>query len=240
MLDEAISGASLGSEVASFFKKNRIVGAMAGSAVGTAYRVLTGKVGEEYIPERAIKRWEMQDYFDRLTYIKYMGLYHEAARRAKEEEDVDVEDLSERFEKRTSFIQETQNKLKKIKEALRFSNDHITNDDKKSLMKSINKKMHALEEDTTIIEGGTWTHTALIYKQAAESTMYGIGKDSSWAQIITALPNTEKEYFLEFVKERNPDKREEILRYASPFLRKALSLAWGTAAPKSQSNAEYF
>ena len=240
MLDEAISGASLGNEVARFFKKNRIVGAMAGSAVGTAYRVLTGKVGEEYIPERAIKRWEMQDYFDRLTYIKYMGLYHEAARRAKEEEDVDVEDLSERFEERTSFIQETQNKLKKIKEALRFSNDHITNDDKKSLMKSINKKMHALEEDTTIIEGGKWTHTALIYKQAAESTMYGIGKDSSWAQIITALPNTDKEYFMEFVKERNPDKREEILRYASPFLRKALALAWGTATPKSQSNAEYF
>ena len=70
--------------------------------------------------------------------------------------------------------------------------------------------------------------------------MYGIGKDSSWAQIITALPSTDKEYFMEFVKERNPDKREEILRYASPFLRKALALAWGTATPKSQSNAEYF
>lgn len=240
MVDEIATGASLGNEVARFFKINRAIGSVVGGVVGTAYRTLTGKVGEEYIPERAIKRWEMQDYFDRLTYVKYMGLYHEAARRAKEEEDVDVEDLAERLDEKNSFMQQTLSKLKRVKEALRFSNDHINNDDKKDLTKTINEKMHALDKDTTIIEGGKWAHTALIYKQAADSTMYGIGKDSSWAQIITALPNTDKEYFMEFVKERNPDKREEILRYASPFLKKALSLAWGTAAPKSESNAEYF
>lgn len=70
--------------------------------------------------------------------------------------------------------------------------------------------------------------------------MYGIGQNSSWAQIITALPTSDKEYFMEFVKERDPDKRQEILRFASPALQKALSLAWGTDAPKTESNQEYF
>lgn len=239
MFDEITSGASIGMDVAHFFKKERGIGVAVGAAVGAAYRMLFGEKGE-WIPERTKKKWEMEDYFDRLTYLKYMGLYHEAARRAKNEEGVDVEDLSDRLEEKESKIQQAVKRLKKLKDALRSSNDHVMNDDKKDLMKALNKKINALGDDTTIIEGGKWTHTALIYKQAAESTMYGIGQNSSWAQIITALPTSDKEYFMEFVKERDPDKRQEILRFASPALQKALSLAWGTDAPKTESNQEYF
>lgn len=239
MFDEITSGASIGMDVAHFFKKERGIGVAVGAAVGAAYRMFFGEKGE-WIPERTKKKWEMEDYFDRLTYLKYMGLYHEAARRAKDEEGVDVEDLSDRLEEKESKIQQAVKRLKKLKDALRSSNDHVMNDDKKDLMKALNKKINALGDDTTIIEGGKWTHTALIYKQAAESTMYGIGQNSSWAQIITALPTSDKEYFMEFVKERDPDKRQEILRFASPALQKALSLAWGTDAPKTESNQEYF
>lgn len=239
MFDEITSGASIGMDVAHFFKKERGIGVAVGAAVGAAYRMLFGEKGD-WIPERTKKKWEMEDYFDRLTYLKYMGLYHEAARRAKDEEGVDVEDLSDRLEEKESKIQQAVKRLKKLKDALRSSNDHVMNDDKKDLMKALNKKINALGDDTTIIEGGKWTHTALIYKQAAESTMYGIGQNSSWAQIITALPTSDKEYFMEFVKERDPDKRQEILRFASPALQKALSLAWGTDAPKTESNQEYF
>lgn len=239
MFDEITSGASIGMDVAHFFKKERGIGVAVGAAVGAAYRMFFGEKGE-WIPERTKKKWEMEDYFDRLTYLKYMGLYHEAARRAKDEEGVDVEDLSDRLEEKESKIQQAVKRLKKLKDALRSSNDHVMNDDKKDLMKALNKKINALGDDTTIIEGGKWTHTALIYKQAAESTMYGIGQNSSWAQIITALPTSDKEYFMEFVKESDPDKRQEILRFASPALQKALSLAWGTDAPKTESNQEYF
>lgn len=239
MFDEITSGASIGMDVAHFFKKERGIGVAVGAAVGAAYRMFFGEKGE-WIPERTKKKWEMEYYFDRLTYLKYMGLYHEAARRAKDEEGVDVEDLSDRLEEKESKIQQAVKRLKKLKDALRSSNDHVMNDDKKDLMKALNKKINALGDDTTIIEGGKWTHTALIYKQAAESTMYGIGQNSSWAQIITALPTSDKEYFMEFVKESDPDKRQEILRFASPALQKALSLAWGTDAPKTESNQEYF
>lgn len=82
----------------------------------------------------------MEDYFDRLTYLKYMGLYHEAARRAKDEEGVDVEDLSDRLEEKESKIQQAVKRLKKLKDALRSSNDHVMNDDKKDLMKALNKR----------------------------------------------------------------------------------------------------
>ena len=239
MIDEVASGASIGLSTAKFFGKNRAVGAAAGAVIGVAYRMLRGN-SHDWIPERAQKRWEMQDYFDRLTYLKYMGLYKEAARRAKDEEGVDIDDLSERREDINSKVQQTLKRLERIKDALRSSQNHTASDEKKQLSKMLNNKINELDKDTTIIEGGKWTHSALIYKQAAESTMYGIGSNSSWAQIITALPKGDKEYFMEFVKERNPDKRQEILNFASPFLKKALSLAWGTAAPKSESNKDFF
>ena len=45
---------------------------------------------------------------------------------------------------------------------------------------------------------------------------------------------------MEFVKERDPDRREEILRYASPFLKKALLLAWGKSPQKELTNEQFF
>lgn len=139
MFDEITSGASIGMDVAHFFKKERGIGVAVGAAVGAAYRMLFGEKGD-WIPERTKKKWEMEDYFDRLTYLKYMGLYHEAARRAKDEEGVDVEDLSDRLEEKESKIQQAVKRLKKLKDALRSSNDHVMNDDKKDLMKALNKR----------------------------------------------------------------------------------------------------
>lgn len=239
LADEITSGGNLGYSIAKIFKKNKELGTAIGMATGAVYRLAFGDK-HDWIPERAKRKWEMQDYFDRLTYLKYMGLYHRAAEMAKKEEDVDVDDLVERKEERDSIVQSALARLQKIKDALHFSNDRIQNQDKKTLAKMLNKKINALEDDVTILEGGKWTHSALIYKQAAESTMYGIGNNSSWAQIIAALPITDREYFMEFVKERNPDKRQEILRKVSPFLQKALSLSWGIDKPKTQSNKNFF
>ena len=82
-----------------------------------------------------------------------------------------------------------------------------------------------------ILPGGEWTRTALLYKQAADSTVYALDSNSSWSQMVTALPTNDREYFMEFVKERDPDKRKKILRTVSPALRKALCLAWGITDP---------
>lgn len=240
-LDEAVTGADIGVATARFFGKSKALGAAAGTMAGAVYRTLhKGIDTKEWIPERTRKNWALEDYFDRLTYIKYMGLYHEAAERAKDEEDVDVEDLVERREERNRKIQGRIKNLEKIKKALTGANGHVTSEGKENLKKYINKKLNVLNGDTTIIEGGKWTHTALIYKQAAESTMYAIDKNSSWSQIITALPTNDKEYFMEFVKERNPDKRQEILNTVSPALRKALSLSWGIEIPKEKNNLAFF
>lgn len=237
--DEMSSAASLGYEVARFFKQEKGKGAVVGAALGAVLHTMHGN--HEYIPERAQKRWDIQDYFDRLTYLKYEGLYQEAAKRAKEEEGVDVEKLAETKEYREEKRQEALDRFTKMKKLLRLNNrEYDVDPERNYLNKMLTRKINALKNDKEIIEGGQYTHSALIYKEAAEATMYGLKSNASWGTIIKALPDTDREFFMEFVKERDPNKREEILRYASPFIKKALSIAWGTDKPKTVSNEDYF
>lgn len=234
--DQAVNAATIGQNVARFFEKDRRVGAVVGAAVGMAYRAIAAPK-DGWIPDRTKKKWEMEEYFDRLTYLKYMGLYKKAAEKAKDEEDVDVEDIMEQKEQKDEIHDRTQKYLKDVKEELRQVKD---SPEKKRLMKMLNGRLNSLAEDTTIMKGGEWTHSALIYKQAADSTMTGLKQGASWAQIITALPQNDREYFMEFVKERDPEKRDDILKVASPAIKKALSMAWGMKTQKEKTNEEYF
>ena len=234
--DATVTTAYLGYDIARFFEKSSAKGAAIGAAVGAVYHALRG--GKEWVPDRAKKNWDMQDYFDRLTYLKYQGLYHQAALKAKEEEGVDVEDFEEMREERQERIDKAMKRLKRLKKSLQgVAGD---SDQKSRLIDMLNTKIKALDSEVTVMPGGEWTRTALLYKQAADSTMYGLKEGSSWSQIITALPRNDREYFMEFVKERNPEKREDILNSVSPALQKALSLAWGKKPPKTESNESYF
>ena len=237
--DETTSGANIGQEVARFFKKNRGRGAMIGAAVGAAYRAIAGSHGE-WIPERTRRKWEMQDYFDRLTYLKYMGLYHQAAEKAKEEENVEIEDVFKRREELAEKNQLAIDYFKKLKKRLQKNSPESKIRDE--LISDLNKRIEALDTDKIVVPAGEWTRTAVIYKQAADSTMTGLKKNSSWTQLVTALPTNDREYFMEFVKERDPEKRNEILKSVSPFLKKALLLAWGKDLPKNLQvkNEEFF
>nr|DAK26581.1 MAG TPA: hypothetical protein [Caudoviricetes sp.] len=237
--DETTSGANLGQEIARIFKKNRGKGAVIGAAVGALYRAAYGDSGE-WVPERTKRKWELQDYFDRLTYIKYMGLYHQAAKKAEEEEGVEIEDIFKRREELAEKNNLAIDYFKKLKKQLQRNAPE--SDARNELISGLNKRIEALDTDKIVVQAGEWTRTAVIYKQAADATMVGLKKNSTWSQLVSALPTNDREYFMEFVKERDNDRRNEILKTSSPFLRKALMLAWGKTLPKSLQieNEEFF
>lgn len=237
--DETTSGANLGQEIARIFKKNRGKGAIIGAAVGALYRAAYGD-SSEWIPERTKRKWELQDYFDRLTYIKYMGLYHQAAKKAEEEEGVEIEDIFKRREKLAEKNNLAIDYFKKLKKQLQRNAPE--SDARNELISDLNKRIEALDTNKIVVQAGEWTRTAVIYKQAADSTMVGLKKNSTWSQLVSALPTNDREYFMEFVKERDDNRRDEILKTSSPFLRKALMLAWGKTLPKSLQieNEEFF
>lgn len=189
-----------------------------------------------WIPEKTRDKWMMNDYFDRLTYIKMMGLYHKAAVLAKEKEGVDVERL---------FRIEDKDRIKKtqIKAQLEKEKRDIQKNPSKAAqdaLTAINKKLQSLSSTKTVLRGGEYTKSAILYRQAAEATMYGLKSDATMTDILRALPAEDRDYFMEFIQERDPDKRAEILRYASPQLKRALRQMWGMDWRKPVSNEKFF
>ena len=247
MLDMAAMGAYLGDATAEFFSdpkngifKSRSKYAAIGAGAAMAYRALIGQAGKEYIPGRTIRKWDMENYFDRLTYLKYMGLYKEAARRAKEEEGVDIEQALDNINYRDNKRSKALERLEEIRDKLNSAYHFRTSPLKKELLKAVNSKIRQLASEDSAIEGGKYTQSAIVYKKAAESTMYGLRENASWSEIVTALPKNDRDYFMEFVSEKDPAMKEKILKTASPSLRRALLMAWGKKVNKPQSNEEFF
>lgn len=225
------------------FKLGRISQAIAFAAAGTALAVgednpltrLFGKESHVYTPDAVKERWDTEDYFDRLRYIKYMALYEAAKEKAKSEEGVDVD------------------KLYKHQEALRaeMNGDVSVTDMMSAILTSgkpaddpiaqwVQKTFGRLSDDMTTLVAGKYTEQAIMFHQVAESTVYALNKDSEYSDIIRALPNTEKEYFVEFAKVTDERRRKEILRNVSPSLAKALKLVWYQEDTETESNESFF
>lgn len=371
------AGESISKALKKFFRSDesfkwRFKGAAIGAAVGLAAAGIIGPSAisddrNKWIPERIQKKWEMEDYFDRLNYIKYTGLYHKAAALAKSEEGTDIEkifqDYDEWSEKRREIMSDSdinntdflhtmkirlQEDIRNIKKDIfgadqsqnhrfEYSNGFSINDlpgvrngvfhseeiseeerlytlnalvtlgirynkpgtsrtqddrdmsqlrafervygvkipeyyqvhhmiefsqngpDDPSNMIALNPDDHLYitEQQHKLAEGdweasqigartamrlGEYGRAALLYRKAAESTMYGLRADARWTDVVKALPRYERDYFIEFMKERDPDKQKEILRTVSPFLRRALKQVWKMdyEDEKGPDNEEYF
>ena len=88
------------------------------------------------------------------------------------------------------------------------------------------QRMGQLQPSKVPMAGGDYTKSAIMYYNAAQATMYALNETSSMTDVIRALPKTDREYFMEFVKEKDEDKRREIISQVSPQIRKALNMFW--------------
>lgn len=344
----------------------RIKAGAIGAAVGVAARGMFGESAEgqerdSWTPERVKEKWELEEYFDRLTYIKYMGLYHKAAREAEAKEGINMEkifdDYDEWSEKRREIMAESDvnttdwwiltkrrlshgvdrllgkqdennhrfeyanglsiNDLPGVRNGV-FHSEEISEEERLYTLNTLvtmgiryNKQgtnrtqedrdmtqltafeklygvkipdyyevhhiiefsqngpddpsnMIALNPDDhlyiteqqhklaagdfeaaqigarTAMRLGEYGRAAMLYKKAAESTMYGLRADARWTDVVKALPKYERDYFVEFMKERDPERQKEILGTVSPFLRRALQQVWGQEYEEMEDNEEYF
>lgn len=219
-------------------------GAIAGAVTGIALSQLKNpdfKLSnwkETYIPEKTKEKWEIEEYFDRLTYEKYKTLYEKAARKAASEEGVDVQRIYNKIEyARNKNEKEAQRSNNLLSMASKYITNFELNED---IQNSVNAKMEALSIPEQYFEGGEYTKSAIAYKKAMDTTIYGLSKYSSQADILRALPKYDRDFFLEFSKEKDPEAKKEILRYISPYKAKALKAMWGEDVENEESNREFF
>lgn len=203
-----------------------------GFGIGAMNRAL-GEDGE-YIPEKVEEKREIEEYYDRLKYLKYEGLYKKAARLALEKEHVNVikamnehEEIQEKIiDKKTDLLNYIKDNSNNLSEEIKHSTD----------IADTYSKMYPMFDVTA----GYYTKLAVAYKQAADSTIYSLDADSSIVDIVRSLPAYDKDYFVEFMKEKDPGKRKEILKLVGEYKGKVLELAWEGKNSRVRSNYEYF
>lgn len=239
------AGASIGKTVGEFMKTGTgNKGAAVGAAVGLGVSFLRNPdfsikgMKEKWVPKRTEKRWEMEEYFDRLEYLKYQGLFEKASRKALRKEGVNIKELIAQMEDAEQKSQKEKDKLLKYKQ--RLSNSYISNTDYgKGLLRRIDSQLVDPLE-SKIVKAGEYTKSAIAYKQAMDSTIYGLKDNASWAQILRALPKNDRDYFLEFAKVKDKKEQDKILETISPYKRKILQNIWSRPVDKLESNDSYF
>ena len=243
--NSAINAKGLAGDILESIRKTKVgkaaqVAAFAGVGLGISLaknNPLTDALGinRVYTPDEVLKRWDTEDYFDRLRYIKYMGLYEAAKDKALKEEGVDVDKLYLRQEALRAEMDGEVSITDMMSSVL--TSGTPSND---PMVQWINKRFGRLSDDMTTLAAGEYTEQAIMYHQVAESTVYALNKNSEYSDIIRALPSTEKEYFIEFAKVTSEKQRREILRNVSPSLAKALKLVWYQEDTEVESNESYF
>ena len=216
-------------------------GAVIGAGVGLAVSILKNpeleldRFFEPFIPKKTKKIWDIEEYFDRLEYIKYTGLYQEAARRAKVFEGSDIAKILSNLDKKKKEVIKLQRKANKI------GNKYVPGSSMyEAEMEEINSQLEELNIKEQAISGGKYTKAAIAYKKMAESTVYGLNEASTKDEIMRAANESNKDFVQAFMNEKSKKKRKEILKYASPQMKKILQVAWGEKVDKQQSNASYF
>ena len=217
-------------------------GALIGVGVGLAMSALKNprfdkeQMFGKWAPKETRKKWDLDEYFDRLEYMKYSGLYKRAAKMARRKEKVDIEGIFDQIDKNKEKI----NKLNV--EAAKLTNKvkHIGDKYSKKLERVENKKQLLQEQNKMFLKGGEWTKSAVAYKKAMESTMYGLDPNATKDELLASVPDQYKDHFQAFMEVTDKKERKKILKSVSPMMRRPLQAAWGMKLERVESNRRYF
>lgn len=188
-----------------------------------------------YIPDEVKEKWDIDEYFDRLSYVKYMGLYQEAARKAEMFENSSIRQVFKQIDSNKKKIAKLQHKAQKL------SNKYTAGSPEyQAQLASLQEEIQSLQMSEQVFNGGKYTKAAVAYKKMAESTIYGLDETATMDEILRAAPEQYKDFIKAFSKESNKKKREEILELSSPYVQKLLNIAWGEKPDNIESNISYF
>lgn len=217
-------------------------GALLGAGIGLAISAIKNPhfskdmFRKEWIPEKTEKKYELDEYFDRLEYIKYKGLYEQAVTRAfLFEGNINIKRIFKQIDKNKEKIAELTRKAEKLSN--KYSAGGYEYEQK---MSELNNKIQALQNRQTVFKGGKYTKAAVSYKKAMESTIYGLSEGATSDEILASIPVQYKDHFVAFINERSEKERKKILKQLPEYLHKPLQIAWGEKPDKVDSNRKFF
>ena len=190
----------------------------------------------KHMPKKYKEVNELNEYFDRLEYIKYKGLYEAAARKAALLEGADVKGIFKDLDRNKRKIAKLKHKAEDL------LNKYDEGDSEyKAEMARIQRQIDSLQESgNNVFKGGKYTKSAVAYKKAMESTIYGLSEGATKDEILAAIPDQYKDYFQKFMDIRDESEQKKVLKYMPDYLKRPLQLAWGMKLSDVDSNRKYF
>lgn len=277
--------------IGSMFGKNafgKLVGssiAVGTTMIGRTWANFDHEKGRAWRPDRRIKQEEMNEYVDVLKYIKNQRLYETYKRKAKAEDNFDVDSYLESKESTGAYNKLKKQELIDFKKRVKIDFKHrnqynfkygqpkyydpsknlrttlgqiskeiqeldkgetilsipgkIQKMDRKKAVSEINKELGEIEGKRKVTKLPENALKAIAYKQQATNTMYAYEPGDNIANVMSALPKKDRQYFKYFMKAPEEEK-EKILAIAPSYLRRVLQTTWGMKVDKKPNLMEYF
>lgn len=236
-----VAAITLGTAIGSLFgstRYGRVMGAAIGglsSAVGVSYvNTLEAATGEKWIPERRRKEREVEEYFDVLKYVKYRGLYEQAADEALKREGFDVRAYVKRNQMEGDARKTRTYKLQQEKRQLMLDGKSES-----ERMKEINQELNELQNTRKAEKITPIAAQAIQFYQESERTMYAYDPGDPLENILSALPRKDRLYFNKFLNAPE-EERDDILEIVPGYVRRALQSMWGLSVDEKPELEEYF
>ena len=194
------------------------------------------KMFGKWQPKDFKKKVALDEYFDRLEYIKYQGLYEAAASKALFHEKTNIRAIFKDIDKNKKRIEKLKKKKKKL--LTKYNENEYGY---KAEASKIDQEIEALtQRGNQMFVGGKYTKAAVAYKKAMESTIYGLSPGATKDEILAAVPDQYKDYFQAFMDVKDESEREKILKEVPDYLKRPLQAAWGMEMEDVKSNRRYF
>ena len=194
-----------------------------------------------WVPERRRKEREVDEYFDKLKYVKYKGLYEKAKQDARSKEGMDLDAFFEQQQTRgkenktlRTYLEWKKKQINILKDSGQGSAEQLD-----SQLADIKTQLQEIDGDRPTGKIGPYTALALRYKDEYESTLYGATETYNYNKIYRALPNKDKQYFTAFQK-ASPRERQEILNLVPENQKRIYQQQFGLKVDKKESLQEYF
>lgn len=214
------------------------------SGVGASSRAIIHAINrsdEDWIPKRRKEERELDEYFDKLKYVKYKGLFEKSKELAKKYEGVDLDKVlndqnqHKNETKKYKKILETRKKWLSIEKKSGYGNQEFT----KWKLQRTNEEINALDVDPLNEEAGIYTSMALRYKDEMESTLYGAEDNLDFKKIYRAMPAKDRQFFTDFMK-ASPKEKAEIIRMVPKNQRRIYQQMFNMNVDEKESLDDYF
>jgi hypothetical protein len=189
-------------------------GAAIGLAASLGAKAIENATGNVWIPAETQKRRDIEDYYDKLKYVKFNRLYTYAKERALKEEGVDIEAALDTAKKAGEVRKEEVKRLKLQKASSRLAGKQTA---------VINARLKEISNYSTEVDLGPWAAQALLYRTQYESTFYGHEKGAPYMNLMRAMPKYEREIISGIVKDSTQKEKEEFFKLLPEHEKAALA-----------------